>query len=155
MARLRRFGLFTAYVEGWALYAERVVFELGLMPTNADNIGRLTAELFRAVRLVVEREREIKAFVPDECWSIAANFALSESEAQKLGPAWSDLLAQRDDKGNAPTVKARNAWLGERRAIRAERLGSYSTAATLATIPSLSRRLKSIVRYLRLCPWPR
>jgi uncharacterized protein (DUF885 family) len=54
MPLIRRFSLFTAYVEGWALYAERVAWEQGLMPTNADNIGRLTAELFRAVRLVVD-----------------------------------------------------------------------------------------------------
>jgi uncharacterized protein (DUF885 family) len=51
---IRKFPLFTAYIEGWALYAERVAWEQGLMPTPADNIGRLTAELFRAVRLVVD-----------------------------------------------------------------------------------------------------
>jgi uncharacterized protein (DUF885 family) len=54
MPLIRRFSLFTAYVEGWALYAERLAWEQGLMPTNADNIGRLTAELFRGVRLVVD-----------------------------------------------------------------------------------------------------
>jgi len=54
MPLIRRFSLFTAYVEGWALYAERVAWEQGLMPTPADNIGRLGAELFRAVRLVVD-----------------------------------------------------------------------------------------------------
>src|SRR5215467_3382949 len=41
-----------------------------------------------------------------------------------------------------------------KRAIRAERLGSYSNAMTLAGMPSLSRR-KSIARYKRLCPAPR
>ena len=51
---IRKFPLFTAYIEGWALYAERVAWEQGLMPAPADNIGRLTAELFRAVRLVVD-----------------------------------------------------------------------------------------------------
>ncbi len=54
MPLIRRFGPFVAYVEGWALYAERVAWEQGLLPTPADNIGRLTAELFRAVRLVVD-----------------------------------------------------------------------------------------------------
>jgi len=44
MPLIRRFSLFTAYVEGWALYAERLAWEQDLMPTNADNIGRLTAE---------------------------------------------------------------------------------------------------------------
>ncbi|HMB58316.1 MAG TPA: DUF885 domain-containing protein [Xanthomonadales bacterium] len=44
----------TAYTEGWALYAERVAWELGFLEDPYDNIGRLQGELFRAVRLVVD-----------------------------------------------------------------------------------------------------
>jgi len=73
-----------------------------------------------AVRLVVEREREIRAFVPDESWTITANFALSESDAASLIPGWQALLAERDDKGNPPTLKRQNAWLADHGAIRAE-----------------------------------
>ncbi|MFG0284853.1 MAG: DNA topoisomerase [Phycisphaerales bacterium JB039] len=73
-----------------------------------------------AVRLVVEREREIRAFVPDEYWQISANFALSEEQARKLASAWRKLLATKDDKGAGPTVKAQNAWLAEHTAVRAE-----------------------------------
>ncbi len=78
---LRRFGLFTAYVEGWALYAERVAWELGLMPTNADNIGRLTAELFRAVRLVVDTGIHHKRWTREEAIDyMLANTGMAESD---------------------------------------------------------------------------
>lgn len=50
----RRMSPFTAYTEGWALYAEQVAWELGFQNDPYDNIGRLQAELFRAVRLVVD-----------------------------------------------------------------------------------------------------
>lgn len=45
---------FTAYAEGWALYAERVAWEAGFQDDPLDNLGRLQAEMFRAVRLVVD-----------------------------------------------------------------------------------------------------
>ncbi|NOT35512.1 MAG: DUF885 domain-containing protein [Candidatus Eisenbacteria bacterium] len=45
---------FTAYAEGWGLYAERLALENGFQPTPYDSIGALQAELFRAVRLVVD-----------------------------------------------------------------------------------------------------
>ncbi len=45
---------FTAYMEGWALYAERLAWEIGYQKQPLDNLGRLQAEMFRAVRLVVD-----------------------------------------------------------------------------------------------------
>ena len=38
-----------------------------------------------AVRLVVEREREIRAFVPDEYWEISANFTAELAKALEVG----------------------------------------------------------------------
>lgn len=45
---------FTAFIEGWALYAERLGFENGFYRTVYEQIGHLQDELFRAVRLVVD-----------------------------------------------------------------------------------------------------
>jgi uncharacterized protein (DUF885 family) len=53
MPLMRKVVPSTAFSEGWALYAERLVYELGLHDTSS-NIGRLQAEMFRAVRLVVD-----------------------------------------------------------------------------------------------------
>jgi len=50
----RRVIPFTAYVEGWALYAERLALENHFHPTAFDRLGALIAENFRAVRLVVD-----------------------------------------------------------------------------------------------------
>ncbi len=50
----RRMAPFPAFSEGWGLYAERLAWEMGYQQDPYDNIGRLQAELFRAVRLVVD-----------------------------------------------------------------------------------------------------
>jgi len=45
---------FSAYDEGWAVYAERLGWEMGFESDPLDNFGRLQSEMFRAVRLVVD-----------------------------------------------------------------------------------------------------
>lgn len=50
----QRLGQFTAYTEGWALYAERLAHEIGFEKDPYDDLGRLQGEMLRAVRLVVD-----------------------------------------------------------------------------------------------------
>ena len=50
----RRILPFTAYAEGWGLYAERLAYENGFHQDAYDSLGALQADLYRAVRLVVD-----------------------------------------------------------------------------------------------------
>lgn len=51
---LRKIGFFSAYSEGWALYAEQLADELGAYATPLERAGYLQSFLFRATRLVVD-----------------------------------------------------------------------------------------------------
>ncbi|MFA9479687.1 type I DNA topoisomerase [Phycisphaerales bacterium AB-hyl4] len=71
-----------------------------------------------ATRLVVEREREIEAFVPDEYWRITGLFATRLDDADKLAPQWQEFLTSYEEKPR--TVREQNAWLSEHDCLRAE-----------------------------------
>lgn len=78
----RTFGLFTAYVEGWALYAEQLAWELGFYENDPfGNLGRLQAEMFRAVRLVVDTGIHYKRWTREEAIEyMVSNTGMGTSE---------------------------------------------------------------------------
>ena len=73
---------FTAYSEGWALYAERLAWELGFYDNNPfGNLGRLQAEMFRAVRLVVDTGIHFKKWTREEAIDyMVTNTGMTTSE---------------------------------------------------------------------------
>jgi uncharacterized protein (DUF885 family) len=67
MPIFRKLIPFGTYMEGWAMYAERLAWEMGMYKDDTfGNVGRLQAELFRAVRLVVDTGIHYKRWTRDE-----------------------------------------------------------------------------------------
>lgn len=70
---------YNAYVEGWALYAERLGKEVGFYQDPASDLGRLESELFRAIRLVVDTGVHYKHWTRQQ---------MTDYFAQHLGGDW-------------------------------------------------------------------
>lgn len=64
--KFRKFGGYTAYVEGWGLYSEFIPKEMGLYANPYADYGRLAAELWRACRLVVDTGIHLKKWTREE-----------------------------------------------------------------------------------------
>lgn len=66
LPKFRKFGHYTAYSEGWGLYAEYLPKEMGLYQNPYSDFGRLAMELWRACRLVVDTGIHAKKWTREE-----------------------------------------------------------------------------------------
>jgi len=79
---IRQETLYTAYAEGWALYAERLAAEIGMYKDDPlGDLGRLEAEMFRATRLVVDTGLHAQGWTREQAIAyMVDNTGMNESE---------------------------------------------------------------------------
>ena len=81
--KFRKFGRYTAYTEGWGLYSEFLPLEYGFYADPYSNFGRLTMELWRAIRLVVDTGLHEKKWTREQ----AIQYILDNSPTEQADAA--------------------------------------------------------------------
>jgi uncharacterized protein (DUF885 family) len=77
----RRYGGYTAYSEGWGLYSEYIPKEMGLYADPYSDFGRLSMELWRACRLVVDTGLHYKRWTREEAVAYLSENTASDEAA--------------------------------------------------------------------------
>ncbi|MCG3131638.1 MAG: DNA topoisomerase 1 [Phycisphaerae bacterium] len=110
-----------------------------------------------AVKLIVDREAQIRAFVPEESWKILAVFATDVGAAENLGGAWRTFLDSAADPDEPRTQKERIAWLTEHACLQAElvKIGDEAfEAKTAADARRIAEALGFVTSGVEETDWP-
>jgi DNA topoisomerase-1 len=73
-----------------------------------------------AARLVVEREEEIREFIPQESWEVLVRLTPELTKRDAIAKAIEEFLSRRNEKGNAPSQKDRLAFISRQGALEAK-----------------------------------
>ncbi len=114
----RRQTYITAFGEGWALYTENLAIDMGLYRTPYENFGRLTYEMWRACRLVVDTGMHYMGWTREE-----AEACLLENSALAPHNVRTEILRYIGWPGQALAYKPGELLIRELRAEAEERLG--------------------------------
>ena len=110
---------FTAFVEGWGLYSERLGIEMGLYDTPAKDMGRLSYEMWRATRLVVDTGMHAKGWSKKK----AVDF-MTDNSALSAANIEAEVNRYIADPGQALAYKLGEIKIRELRARSEKALGS-------------------------------
>ena len=125
----RRFGGFTAFIEGYALYCETIGYEMGMYTDPYQEFGQLQAEQFRAMRLVVDTGLHSKGWTRDQ----AIKYMLDNSAMSKT-----DVTAEVERyiamPGQALAYKTGQMKITELRAKAAKELGKKFDVRAFHTV---------------------
>jgi uncharacterized protein (DUF885 family) len=154
-------GSVGANVEGWALYAERLMDELGYLRTPGERIGYLDAQQMRAVRVIIDIGMHCEMAIP-----AGAGFHDGQAWTPELGREFFGLHCGRDETfaeselirylgmpGQAISYKlGERAWLAGRAAAQAEQGDSFDLKRWhMAALSLGSLGLDDLVGALRTC----
>ena len=115
----RKWDVYPPYGEGWALYAESLGSELGLYQDPYSNFGRLSNEIWRALRLVVDTGLHARGWTRQQAIDYyMSNSARSEHE---IGNEVDRIIVQ---PGSVPAYKIGELKIKELRAYAEKELGS-------------------------------
>ncbi|MFL6201426.1 MAG: DUF885 domain-containing protein [Thermoanaerobaculia bacterium] len=114
----RKWDLYPAFAEGWALYAEGLGSELGLYQDPYSNFGRLSNEIWRALRLVVDTGLHSKGWTRQQ--AIDYYMANSARSAHEIGNEVDRIIAH---PGSVPVYKIGELKIRELRAYAEKELG--------------------------------
>ena len=131
-------GIVSANAEGWALYAERLMDELGFLGNAERRLGYLDAQMMRAVRVIIDigmhLELEIPAdspFHPGERWTPELAHAFLASHCSRPADfVQSEIIRYQGMAGQAIGYKlGERVWLKGREAARARRGADFDLKA--------------------------